>query len=104
MKRKLVFLSALEATKEAVDSINSYFDKGYEIDQVIINGMEYIINNNTLKIENIQTDTTITITAIEINADIEIDLDFIIAASIIITGSLSLIGLGFAIVKRNRPY
>ena len=35
MKRKLVFLSALEATKEAVDSINSYFDKGYEIEEVL---------------------------------------------------------------------
>lgn len=35
MKRKLVFLSALEATKDAVDSINSYFDKGYEIEEIL---------------------------------------------------------------------
>ena len=35
MKRKLVFLSSLEATKEAVDSINSYFDKGYEIEEIL---------------------------------------------------------------------
>ena len=35
MKRKLVFLSTLEATKEAVDSINSYFDKGYEIEEIL---------------------------------------------------------------------
>lgn len=35
MKRKLVFLSSLEATKEAVDSINSYFDKGYEIEKIL---------------------------------------------------------------------
>ena len=35
MKRKMVFLSALEVTKEAVDSINSYFDKGYEIEEVL---------------------------------------------------------------------
>ena len=35
MKRKLVFLSSLDATKEAVDSINSYFDKGYEIEEIL---------------------------------------------------------------------
>ena len=35
MKRKMVFLSALEVTKEAVDSINSYFDKGYEIEEIL---------------------------------------------------------------------
>ena len=35
MKRRLVFLSALEATKDAVDSINSYFDKGYEIEEIL---------------------------------------------------------------------
>lgn len=35
MKRKLVFLSSLEATKEAVDSINSYFDRGYEIEEIL---------------------------------------------------------------------
>ena len=35
MKRKLVFLSSLEETKEAVDSINSYFDRGYEIEEIL---------------------------------------------------------------------
>lgn len=35
MKRKLIFLSSLEYSKNVVDSINGYFDKGYEIEDIL---------------------------------------------------------------------
>ena len=50
MKRKLVFLSTLEATKAAVDIINLYFDKGYEIEEILDADCGYyiflILNDN----------------------------------------------------------
>ena len=60
MKRKLVFLSSLEATKEAVDSINSYFDKGYEIEEILDADCGYYIflvlkgNENYKYLHNIE--------------------------------------------------
>ena len=35
MKRKMIFLSSIEYHKDAVDTINTYFDKGYEIEEVL---------------------------------------------------------------------
>ena len=35
MKRKLVFLSALEHSKDVVETINEYFNKGYEIEKIL---------------------------------------------------------------------
>lgn len=35
MKRKLIFLSSLEYSKDVVDRINGYFDKGYEIEDIL---------------------------------------------------------------------
>lgn len=35
MRRKLIFLSLTEESKDGVDNINSYFDKGYEIEKIL---------------------------------------------------------------------
>jgi hypothetical protein len=35
MKRKLIFLSSEEYLKDVVDTINEYFDKGYEIEEIL---------------------------------------------------------------------
>ena len=35
MKRKMIFLSSTQFLKNVVDSINDYFDKGYEIEKIL---------------------------------------------------------------------
>ncbi len=35
MRRKLIFLSLNEESKDGVDNINEYFDKGYEIEKIL---------------------------------------------------------------------
>ena len=35
MRRKLIFLSLTEESKDGVDNINAYFDKGYEIEKIL---------------------------------------------------------------------
>ena len=35
MKRKIVFLSSEEYSKDVLDNINECFDKGYEIEQIL---------------------------------------------------------------------
>lgn len=35
MRRKLIFLSLKEESKDGVDNINEYFDKGYEIEKIL---------------------------------------------------------------------
>lgn len=80
--------------------------KGYGIDKVFVNGHEHYYSGNKIIIEDIQEDTTISVTVIELDEEIEydIDLNFIITVAIIGVGALSLIGLAFAITKRHKPY
>lgn len=35
MRRKLIFLSLTEESKDGVNNINAYFDKGYEIEKIL---------------------------------------------------------------------
>lgn len=35
MRRKLIFLSLTDESKDGVDNINAYFDKGYEIEKIL---------------------------------------------------------------------
>jgi len=77
-------------------------EEGYEIDKVLVNGKEQTLDGDILKIKNIQANTTIDVVLKE--TDKKIDKNFIIAVSVIGAGIIVLIGLGFAITKRKRPY
>lgn len=50
MKRKLVYLPSTYYSKDIVDNINSYFDKGYDIEGILDSDTGFylvlILNNN----------------------------------------------------------
>lgn len=80
-----------------------FIKKGYKINQVLVNGNKQTISSNILIVENIQTDTIISISTTE-DTDNSLDTNFIISISLIGVGAIVLVVLGFVITKRHRPY
>ncbi len=77
-------------------------EEGYEIDHILVNGKVHNFEGDTIVIENIQADTTISVSVKEIKEGV--DLNFIITVSLIGLGVVVLVVMGFVITKRKKPY